>query len=528
MSKVCAVACAALTVHICLGASGATWYVDGSVSHVGDGQSWETAFKYIQTAVFYAASDGDTVIVAPGTYVEGVHFDGKNIVLRSTDPLDPDVVANTIIDGNEYASPIRFSGEENETCVLSGFTLQKGSPWGGHGAGICGGDEDNHTHATIRNNVITRNSAPLFGGGLAFCDGLIENNTITFNSAYDGGGLSDCGGVIQNNVIKSNTAEYKGGGLFDCDGMVQDNSITGNTASQGGGLAHCDGIVQGNVISGNSAGWVGGVGIGNCAILYNRIIQNSATENAGGIGGCDATIRSNVVAGNTAPRGAGLATCDGMILNNTITRNSATDTGGGFFYCKGAIANCIIWGNTAPADAQLSDSSVPIRSCIQDWASGGDGNITLDPRFVDPNGPDDSFSTYDDNDYHLLSDSPCVDAGTNSVLTPPGLDMDGNLRIARWKYPIVVYVDIGAYEHNSRPFAVTHFDFVTVPWPGGRRLVWNSQPNDTYSVSMRYVLQTSDWHDIGTVASQGETTSFTDRGLLIWNWRSVYYRVEMD
>ena len=102
-----------------------TWFVDGSVAESGNGETWETAFKTIQQGID-AASDGDTVIVAPETYVENIHFDGKDIVLRSTDPLDPAIVADTIIDGDEASSVVTFSGNEGETCLLSGFTIRNG------------------------------------------------------------------------------------------------------------------------------------------------------------------------------------------------------------------------------------------------------------------------------------------------------------------------------------------------------------------------------------------------------------------
>ncbi len=511
-------------VMVCTSAHPTTWYVDRSVSESSQGQSWESAFKRIYEGIF-AGNDGDTVIVAQGNYVENINFRGKNIVLRSTNPLDPEVVANTIIDGDEWGAVVTFSGDEDETCVLTGFTIQNGKAWK-DGGGVCGGTSDNRTHATIRDNLITGNSAPLFGGGVACCDGLIRNNTIQLNSAYDGGGVAYCSGAIRDNTVQWNSAEYKAGGLFDCDGIIEGNIINGNnSANLDGGLAHCSGTIENNMISANSADWGGGIGDCSAAILRNIIIRNSATDRAGGIGACDGIIRSNVVAGNSAGWGAGLASCDGMIVNNTITRNSTTGDGGGLSFCHGSIANCIIWGNMAPAGAQLDDSSVPTYSCIQDWDGGGEGNIVLDPQFLDPNGPDNNFSTYGDNDYRLLPDSPCVDEGANSVLTPPGLDLDENLRIALGRQSLTV--DMGAFEYNSKPFAVTHFDFVTIPRPGGRRLTWNSQPNDTYTVWFRYSLQATKWYRVKTVASQGAATSCTDKGLLLWNWRALFYRVEM-
>lgn len=524
ISSIVAAALVSLTSSV---AWGAAWYVDASVSVSGDGESWETAFKYVQLGI-YAASDGDTVIVAKGIYEENVHLSGRNITLRSTAPLDPLVVAETVLDADDSGSVVTFSGTENETCVLSGFVIRRGRAWM-RGGGILGGTEAQRTRATIENNVISTNSGNLYGGGICWCDGAIRNNIIESNSAYDGGGLCDCHGFILNNVVKWNTAEYKGAGLFNCDGVVEGNRIEGNFfmpigEGQGGGLVHCDGVIRKNVIRANYAKQGAGISLCNGTIENNLVIENSASDSAGGIVGCDGTIRSNVIAGNSAKTGAGLFACDGFIVNNTILRNSATDAPGNVYFCKGTIANSIIWGS---AGDQIGDSSTPSHSCIQDWTGGGDGNITSDPRFVDPNGPDDDWTTYEDNDYRLLSDSPCIDAGTNSVLNPPGLDLNGNLRIARWKYPIFAYVDMGAYEYGSKPFAVTAFGFTDWPPPGGRYLSWNSQPNDTYTVWSCDTLM-GEWRNIGTVASGGETTSFTATGLLPWGWSRLFYRVEME
>ena len=155
----------------------ATRYVDSSVSASGDGMSWETALKTIQEGID-AASEGDTVIVAEGTYVENINFNGKNIILTSTDPLDADAVAFTIIDGNRDDSVVTFSGTEGESCSLSGFTIRNGRAQ--NGGGICGGNESQHTHATIKHNVVTENSAGN-GGALSYSDGTIECNRINAN-----------------------------------------------------------------------------------------------------------------------------------------------------------------------------------------------------------------------------------------------------------------------------------------------------------------------------------------------------------
>ncbi|MDP2898230.1 MAG: hypothetical protein Q8Q12_16970, partial [bacterium] len=177
----------------------ATRYVDGSASGSGDGTSWNTAFRTIQEGIA-AASDGDTVIVAQGLYVENIRFHGKNILLTSTDPLDASVVSGTIIDGNQAGSVVTFSGAETETCVFSGFTVRNGSAE--RGGGICGGTHEKRCLASVFDNVISHNSASVWGGGIAYCDGMIQSNVIAYNSVGDGGaGLYYCGGTIKNNVI---------------------------------------------------------------------------------------------------------------------------------------------------------------------------------------------------------------------------------------------------------------------------------------------------------------------------------------
>ncbi len=140
-------------------------------------------FETIQGAID-AAEDGDTVLVAPGEYVENVNFEGKAISLIGN-PEDPSEV---IIDGDESGSVVTFVNGEERTSILIGFTIRNGLA-GSHGGGIyCNG-----ASPTIRNCHIRENSAGnLYGGGICLqqSEALIEHCEITDNlTNVAGGGL---------------------------------------------------------------------------------------------------------------------------------------------------------------------------------------------------------------------------------------------------------------------------------------------------------------------------------------------------
>jgi len=427
-------------------------------------------FPTIQTAI-NAAVTSDEIIVTTGTYYENINFNGKDIILRSTDPENSSIVENTIIHGQNLGSVVIFDGTETGTCVLSGFTITFGKAQNG------GGIDGNGTLATIQDNTIFGNT----GVGLYYCDGTIQNNTISENTAC---GISNCNGTIQNNTISSNTgiglnncdgtiqnnmisgnSSYSGGGLFNCNGTIQNNTISGNLAGNyGGGLCGCSGLIQNNTISGNSAYYGGGLwccsttiqnnrimgnkasfggGLYGCTgtIQNNTITDNTASHYGGGLYNCDGTIQSNTVSGNSssyyggglyqcngiiqnntiwmnsAKNGGGLYNCDsGDILNNTIWNNRAIESGGGISDCGSLIKNCIIWGNSAVISGdQLDILTTPTYSCIQGWIGGGMGNISSDPKLLLP----------EFGEFHLKEDSPCIDAG--GLITELTTDFEGDL-----------------------------------------------------------------------------------------------------
>jgi parallel beta-helix repeat protein len=265
---------------------------------------------------------------------------------------------------------------------------------------------------TISGNTISDNFADFYGGGI-YCGNnsnpTIVANIINRNRAAGGGGIY-CDNSSPS-IIGNTVSENDDGGI--CCVSSSSPTIDGNTISENGGMLgggiRCNNsspTISGNTISGNGAGGGGGICCGS----------NSSP-----------TISSNTIRGNSASFGGGggiyCYNSSTTISGNTISGNSAWGIGGGI-YCGNnsspTVVNCILWGNSIQQIYQDGTSHLQATYCdIQDTLWAGEGNISLDPLFVDPA----------NDDYHLQSTvgsfhggswlpdslySPCIDAGDPS------------------------------------------------------------------------------------------------------------------
>jgi len=365
---------------------------EGKMLHV------PSEYDTIQSAT-NAASNGDEVVVADGTYKgdenKNIDFLGKAIIVRSENGPE-----NCVIDCEGSGRGFYFHNGEDSNSILKGFTIRNGYVDGDwpedSGAGIlC-----NSSSPTIQDNIITENSALYAGGGICCYESspLIRNNIINENSAYLGGGIYCFSSlaVIDNNTIALNFAEFHGGGISCSDYSYPD--------------------IINNIVTANSAGTGGGIECYHYAsptIANNIIYKNSASRTAGGIHCFDVS--------------------NPTIINNTIVRNVATQYGSGIKcgrFASPKVINTILWNRKD--EVYLEGSSITIMYSSVRGGYDGEGNIDAVPRFV----------SLGDDDYHLRPISPCIGAGTN-VGAPP-LDKDGNPR----PNPTFSDCDIGAYEHR--------------------------------------------------------------------------------
>ncbi|MHC4479222.1 MAG: T9SS type A sorting domain-containing protein [Planctomycetota bacterium] len=229
-----------------------------------------------------ASEDGDTVLVQLGTYVENINFNGHNIVLGSLflTEADTSYISSTIIDGNHSGSVVTYESGEDNTALITGFTIQNGFGLYGGGGIKC---DNNSSPAIIWCNIIDNLASTNIGigGGGILCNNnsspaIIRCNIIDNVSAAGGddsyppgigGGIAIfvSSPVLEGCRLSGNRAESgwdwgnwipgMGGGIYcvDSDPMISNNTISDNSAMEGAGI-YCTGsspIITNTILWGN-------------------------------------------------------------------------------------------------------------------------------------------------------------------------------------------------------------------------------------------------------------------------------------
>jgi hypothetical protein len=468
-------------------ARSATIYVSpSSTGPTRDGSSWASAYASISEALA-AASSGDEIWVVSGVYKEAVAlregvglYGGFRGDEASRDARD--VAANvSAIDGEMKREAVVAPAGITPAAVIDGFTIRNGSGGSKQGAAIRAVD----AAPTIRNNVIAANAYSYAGIYLKGSGSpVVEGNAFRLNTAsrlYGGPGnavvVDGCTASIRNNVFEGN----RGGAISvtAAGALIESNSVNLGALSvvsqttAGIALTNATSLVRSNTVRMSSPGIQ--ITGGSPTIIGNRV-----AENVGGIVTRNASplIERNDVLWNTAPSGAGIGIVGGapIVRNNVLFGNAGTSVDyqypsyGAGIYCKASAPdvpvianNTLIANNNGGAIYCTGGTPLVVNNLIAYCRSAGGPASSTNALFrnncfwdsatsaAPPTGPDANGNVFRDpklanassGDYRLLPDSPCRDAGDDSVVA------EGELDAASQPRQLGGHVDIGAYETDG-------------------------------------------------------------------------------
>jgi predicted outer membrane repeat protein len=576
----------------CATATGTTIYVDAGATGANTGTRWEHALDSLQDALLlaYFLEKPVEVRVARGTYrpdrglgimpgdlsasfelMNGVAIRGGYAGANSLDPDARDIAAYpTILSGSIITPPSLGAGPDgiyagaqqsnshhvvtgsgaDSTAVLDGVTITAGT--GDNGGGMFNDDgSPTLIHCTFRDNTgqngaglynlngsrpvlnyctFTANRANSNGGaiynsagsptltGCTFIDNSASSGGALYNDAQSRPALTDC-------TFRSNSSRGAGGAVFNAQGSPD--------------FAGC--IFQENEARLNGAGILND---GGAALLLNCTFRaNAANGNGGALynrNGGELTTINCLFTRNGAGEGGAIlnyATSFLTLTNCTFTANTAAE--GGAIYCGylGAhttVTNCILWANTP--DEIFGGGATTTYSNVQGRPTG-EGNISADPLFADPDG-----------DFHLKSQagrwdpaagrwvldevsSPCIDAGDPAGTTgfepfPNGnfinMGVYGGTAEASLSPAGLVLMRAKASNPSPPDGALGVFPSISLSWDAGLSAV----AHDVYlSVEFEAVAEAGRSDPRGALVSQNQSTT-SYRPSLLSSSRIYWWRVD--
>ena len=433
-----------------------------SASPISPYTNWLTAATNIQDAID-AADAGDFVVVSNGIYNSGGRVVNgsltnrvainKGVTVQSVNGPLPTVIAGLPGTGGYFSTGYRCVYLTNGAALI-GFTLTNGATRSGgtdivkeqSGAAVwC-----ESISATISNCVLTHSYANEYGGGAY--SGTLNNCVVSNNQAFiSGGGAYNS--VLNNCLVTSNRLIQGSGGGGAAYGALSNCLVTWNAAPGNGGGAYFS-TLNNCVVSNNSAGGFGGgvsFGVANNSLIFsnnayngggaysnvlnNCVLQNNSGSGAGGGGAYQSVLNNCVLIANRGGKVGGGA-YQSALNNCTVVGNFAFDGGG---ISSGGATNCIIYYNTAVGSTNYYGGAMMNYCDTTPFPTNGSGNIINEPAFVDLSG----------GDFHLQSNSPCINSGNNAYVTGTS-DSDGNSRIRGGT------VDIGAYEYQTPASVISY------------------------------------------------------------------------
>lgn len=367
-------------------------YVRSDNPAVGNGTSWASAYRYLQTAIA-AAQSGDEIWVKQGSHYPDVGtgqtdndrfstftlksgvsiyggFDGVSTAFGDRDPdsyvtiLSGDIAGTPASNADNAYNVVTGTGTD-ATAILDGFTVSGGNanfisfPTNVGGGLTCYPDGA----PTVRDCTFDDNHSSNLGGGI-YVSALAGQPSPTFTDCTFSNNTARSGGGVLNRAPNTtflrcefigNSSERDGAGVYnqDTESVFTNCTFTSNTADrQAGGVFNDD----------SSPTFTGCTFTTNTSAVNGGAIFNSAS---------DAVLNDCSFIQNSADEGGGLFNIGSspVLTDCTFTENSARLDGGAVFSRNDVSTSpsnpsnpeydsCTFDGNTANNGGALSNNGL--------------------------------------------------------------------------------------------------------------------------------------------------------------------------
>ena len=454
-----------------------------------------------------AAQNGDTVLVAPGTYNENIDFKGKGITVTSGATSYAGATA-TIVNGVVSGPVVKLTTNEPAGAVLNGFTIQGGFAY---------------------NNLTDIDAAlAIVGSSPTISNNIIQNNMGCGLLVSQGASPTISGNDVRRNFPPENSSPY----AFVCSRTVGVSPGTAIGIVQAGSVTITGNLIEQNTVYNSDGSSPGGTVVNGSGIylaytiktvLANNTVRNDEGEGQDGlqapeggdndeivmiqnlfytdqnalphadaaieVGGSDGGTATTLIEVNNTIGGEELAAsyANGSVVENNIFYGSST-TGYSSLGCADVSSNLLISHNDV-----VGATPIPREVCSLDST-----NLDTDPQFINP--ATDNFHTH--------RTSPVVAAGDiNAPMIPPE-DLDSRNRT------VCGTIDMGVYEVHPQPATVVTSS--NNPSVGGTAVTFTANVPGNCNVPTGTVTFYDGSTVLGTeTLSSGATASITTSSLTV-------------
>lgn len=402
----------------------------GAKGQRADGKTWASAFRTIQEGIdAVQAQGGGEVWVAVGVHKPttgtdrnatfqlraGVSvyggFSGKETDRDQRDwQRQKTVLSGDIGRVNEQADNCYHVVTGADNVILDGFWITGGYGLDAGGPGPQGGPPGGGPPA----GGPPRGGPPSRGAIHTTPDAILTNS----NRGFGAGMLNfQCAPTVRNCVFQENRAG-KGGAVYNM--AAKSFPPKPDDQSPMPAFSRC------YFLDNQARGRGGAIAndLGTSPVFQECVfLRNSCDDKGGAIYndfGCSPTLANCVFAENRAVTAGAMGNDGGsspLIVHCTFAKNQADEEGAAIYQGTGPANNprvigSILWGNrcdNGPADFfNWHDNDPTVTgSCIQSGYPG-EGNISVDPQFVDP----------EKGNFRLRPDSPCGEIGYTAATAP--------------------------------------------------------------------------------------------------------------